>query len=548
MKVVLYTRVSTQEQAEFNTSLESQAEQLEAFSKSQGWVVFNTYTDPGFSGKDGNRPALKRMMEDAKLGCFEKILVWRLDRLARNLRVILEIEAHLREQSVGILSLRELVDTSSPIGRTVFQVLGLAAEWERESIAERTKTGRIQRFKEGKWAASTAPYGYSYNKETKTLILNVETSLIVQKIYSLYADGSSLSHIANILNSESVKPRRKDSQGWRETGIRQVLVNPIYKGMAIVNRHSHISDINKIDLTNTIQVPTIPIVSTEKWDIAQSRLAGNKQSRPMAKDDFILQGFIKCGLCGYSYRTNRTNGKRRYECRGRLKKNHLDHSPKCATHPIDAAWLEDEVWKRIIDIINDPNKLEPLLKESIDSLTRREQELETILLPVEKRLKEVADQKAKLADKWVQENLDVLKYKSMQEHLDKEESRLIALRRDTDPNKLVELETTRGMLKFWQSQVESMEWNAEEDVPDKRVMVRSVDKPHQNVLSLIGFGDKDLSQTMHFPATQRELLDKLQVKLVVFEDRIEVNAVFPIEAIKYQKCTLPFAKGRPNIK
>ena len=125
IRVAIYTRVSSQEQAEKGTSLESQAEQLESFCKGQKWEIFNHYTDPGFSGKDDKRPGLESLRRDAKAGYFEKVIVWRLDRLARNLRLILGIEAELREQDVAVFSMKEMVDTSTSIGRRFFRYWGL---------------------------------------------------------------------------------------------------------------------------------------------------------------------------------------------------------------------------------------------------------------------------------------------------------------------------------------------------------------------------------------------------------------------------------------
>jgi nitrogen regulatory protein PII len=78
----------------------------------------------------------------------------------------------------------------------------------------------------------------------------------------------------------------------------------------------------------------------------------------------------------------------------------------------------------------------------------------------------------------------------------------------------------------------------DENIENDQVMMRSMDKPHTTVLKILGFGDKELSQIMHFPATKCELLDKLKVRLVVFEDRIEVKAVFPVGAIGYQSAFL----------
>jgi len=92
------------------------------------------------------------------------------------------------------------------------------------------------------------------------------------------------------------------------------------------------------------------------------------------------------------------------------------------------------------------------------------------------------------------------------------------------------------MLRFWNRQLQSMAWNLEtEDVK----MVRTVDKPHHNVLKLLDLNSVDMTEVFRFPSTKRELLDKLQVRVVIFSDRVEINAVFPIAPIVYQKCTSP---------
>jgi site-specific DNA recombinase len=469
--------------------------------------------------------------------------VWRLDRLARNQRLILELEAEFREQDISLFSIKEMVDTQTSIGRTVFQVLGLTAEWERESIITRTTTGRLQRLKEGHWATGPVPFGYDYNRDTKNLVINENEAKIIRMIYDLYASGKSLSSITDQLNKELIRPRSKTGKGWYATGIRQVLINPAYKGEAIVNRHSHIGNISKVDMSKAIKMAIPPIVSQEKWDIAQSRLVNNKSSKATEDGVFTLQGLIKCGLCGRSYRTERNKNHRYYICRGELKQTHLDGSPRCKNRNIRAKNLEQAVWKRVIDVINDPNKLKPMLIEAIDKLKERESALEARLLPIEQHLKEIAERKARLVDKFVIENMDTEKYKVAQQNLEKEEARFLSLRRDVDPNQLAELESTRALLKFWQRQVNSMAWNTEKANEDEILMDRVVDKPHTRILQMLGLGYSELSEEMQFPLTQRELFDKLQIRLVVFSDKIEVKALFSMPDILNQECTVAGIKG-----
>jgi len=123
------------------------------------------------------------------------------------------------------------------------------------------------------------------------------------------------------------------------------------------------------------------------------------------------------------------------------------------------------------------------------------------------------------------------KFKELKESLDKEEERIRAIKAGIDSAQIAELESTRGVLSFWENQIRAMAWNTENE---DGTMARLVDKPHQVALKIIGFEDRALSEIMNFPASKREMLDKLQVKLAVFNDKIEVNCLFPVEPINIQ--------------
>ena len=344
-----------------------------------------------------------------------------------------------------------------------------------------------------------------------------------------------MAEIANRLNSDKIPTRRGNGKGWMNNSVRDVLWNPAYKGKLVVNIHKgqrrkkgrFFHDIPKDAIT--IDVPAI--VSKKTWDITQERRNNNKHMQPPKNGHWLLQGLITCGLCGYSLRVQPSRGKRHYTCRGRLKYAHVDGSPRCRLPRIDANWLENEVWFRIENIINDPNKLEVLVAETIENLRIREIDLAERIMPINNRLAEIAEQKAKLADDWVQANLDSTKFKELQSQLEKEESRLLAIRSEHDPAQIEELEYTRHMLNYWQGQLQALNWDTETEDGQK---VRVVEKPHKAALRIIGVDNEKLSEVMFFPTTKRQILDKLQVRLVVFEDRVEINSVFPIQPIDCQ--------------
>ena len=97
-----------------------------------------------------------------------------------------------------------------------------------------------------------------------------------------------------------------------------MLLNPMYKGTLIVNRNTHISDINKVDLTKAIRINVPALVDEQVWQIAQDRLRNNKHNRPKTQGDYLLQGMITCGKCGLAYRAERVHGTKYYLCHGRI--------------------------------------------------------------------------------------------------------------------------------------------------------------------------------------------------------------------------------------
>ncbi|MBA7713840.1 hypothetical protein ES703_122850 [subsurface metagenome] len=284
VRVAVYARVSTQEQAVEGTSLEYQSKQLKKYCESQGWEIFLTYVDAGYTGKNDDRPGLKRLLADAKLNLFEKVVVHKLDRLSRNLRLLLELEERLKECGAALFSIKESIDTSFAIGRTVFQVLGLVSEWERDNIVERTKAGKLQRYQEGCWAGGRHPYGYDYDKDTKKLVINKGQAAVVKRIFQLYSNGKSMNYIADLLNGEKVPPQSIKSKGWRPSSIRNIIASPTYIGTQYVNHRIHISQLMDKIPKDAIKIKVPRIVSNAVWQSANDHRKHNRHLQPQRRE------------------------------------------------------------------------------------------------------------------------------------------------------------------------------------------------------------------------------------------------------------------------
>jgi DNA invertase Pin-like site-specific DNA recombinase len=138
MKVALYARVSTNNQGQ---DVGMQIRDLEQFAQARGWQIVGTYVDSGVSGTKDSRPELNKLMQDASKRRFDVVAVWRFDRFARSTSHLLRALEQFRALGIDFVSLGENVDTTTPMGKMVFTVLGAVAELERSLIVERVKAG-----------------------------------------------------------------------------------------------------------------------------------------------------------------------------------------------------------------------------------------------------------------------------------------------------------------------------------------------------------------------------------------------------------------------
>ncbi|WP_028316596.1 recombinase family protein [Desulfatibacillum aliphaticivorans] len=135
--VAIYARVSTDKQ-----TVDAQLEELQKYAKRRSWTLYQVFTDQGFSGANTKRPAFQKMLEDAHRKRFDVLLVWKLDRLSRSLKDLVDTLDKLNSCGIGFVSFSDPgLDTLSPTGRLTFQIIGAMAEFERALMSERVKSG-----------------------------------------------------------------------------------------------------------------------------------------------------------------------------------------------------------------------------------------------------------------------------------------------------------------------------------------------------------------------------------------------------------------------
>jgi len=144
-RAVLYCRVSTLDQ-----NPETQLFDLRQFAVQRGLKIVGEYTDHGFSGAKARRPELDRMMEDARRHRFDVLMVWSIDRLARNTKHLLQVLDELNGRGIQFVSQREAIDTEGPLGRAIVVIVSAMAELERCIIIERVRAGMRRAKSEGR--------------------------------------------------------------------------------------------------------------------------------------------------------------------------------------------------------------------------------------------------------------------------------------------------------------------------------------------------------------------------------------------------------------
>jgi site-specific DNA recombinase len=225
MKAAGYIRVSTADQAREGYSLPAQEQAIRSYCEAQGWELTGVYSDAGRSGKSlRGREALTRLLDDAKAGSLQRIIFLKLDRLARNLKDLLQICDTLEASEVGIVAIQESIDTGTATGRMIRSILGAVSEFEREAIVERVKTGIAEMARQGKLLGKV-PLGYRRNGGGE-VALDEEIAPLVREMFEQYATGS----VSTWDLSRWARTRGLDLDRF---GVHRLLTLPAYAGKVL---------------------------------------------------------------------------------------------------------------------------------------------------------------------------------------------------------------------------------------------------------------------------------------------------------------------------
>ncbi len=378
-KAAVYCRVSSEVQQERQT-IESQVEFAQKYCDLNSIAITKIYRDDGITGTLPlqDRPAGAELLADAKDGQFQLVLIFKLDRLGRSTRVILNAVHDLDAMDIKVRSMTEPFDTSNASGRFLLTILAGVADLERSNILQRMDLGATRAAKEGKWLGGIVPYGYIKNdagylepNETKIPGTDMSEVDVVRMMYHMCADeGASTLKISDHLNALGIPPawvahnlggkRRNNTSGmWGPSRILRILRASTYKGIHEYGKRSQ-----RGRETISRQVPVI--IDTETWEKAQVVLKRNKiDAMKNAKNQYLLKSIIKCELCGSTYRGNAPSKSCKdgyYSCGGRANYRRMNRE-KCQGMSINMKWLDNFVWFNCMRYINNPQ----LVVDSIEA-------------------------------------------------------------------------------------------------------------------------------------------------------------------------------------
>lgn len=335
MNVGLYARVSTDEQAKEGYSINAQCKKLQQYAELNDWTGV-LYVDDGYSAKDLKRPQAMKLFNDIQEKKIDTVVVYKLDRLTRNVKNLYELMDLFDKSNCKLISLTESLDTSSASGRFFITMLGAMAQWERETIGERTFVGMKEAIKAGK-VNGRAPFGY--RKVDGEFIIHEPEAEIVRKIFNKYNSGIGVEKIIKDLQKERLIPL---DDSWVSTKLLRILENRAYIGEFVVNFRDGETTVNKGIFP--------PIISDELFNSANEIRQQKKRLHPRAKGNArLFSGVLTCNACGGDIYGGNPQGLR-YQCKNRFR------LIKCSCGTFNEEELEKEFLKHVrvvLDSLND---------------------------------------------------------------------------------------------------------------------------------------------------------------------------------------------------
>ena len=362
MKAVIYARFSSDRQRE--ESIEGQLRECEEYAERNGITVLGSYIDRALSAKTDNRPDFQRMIKDSAKGLFDVVLVWKLDRFARNRYDSAHYKAILKKNGVKVVSAKEAIAEDST-GILLESLLEGYAEFYSVELSEKIHRGQKENALKGLSNGGRIPLGYVL-AEDKRLEIDPLTAPLVVEIFTRYAEGETVRAIVDSFNERGLRTRR--NQPFNMNSFDRILKNRKYIG-----------EYRYQDVTIPDGVPAI--VPLELFDRVQAKMARNKRAPAASKanETYLLSTKLFCGKCGRlmvgESGTSRTGKKHHYYKCGSVKRK-----MGCDKKAVKKGWIEELIITKTMEMVHNDKALDRLADTLVDF-----QQQENTDIPVLKR-------------------------------------------------------------------------------------------------------------------------------------------------------------------
>ena len=301
----LYVRVSTGYQID-KDSLPFQKKELKNYCVHVLHIPpdeIEIYEDAGKSGKNTDRPAFQRMMKKVKAGSVARVVVYKIDRISRNLVDFSLMYDTFKDNRTTFISLNEQFDTSSAIGEAVLKIILVFAELERKLTSERVTGVMIGRAQECKWNGARVPYGWAWDEANEKPVHDPKEAEIVKRIYEMYDESHSTSVVRDYLNNNDIPTKRGGY--WTTKTVGDILHNPINRGDYRYNYRQSARGKKKPE-EEVVYIKDVfpPIVSGELFDRVEKQMSANYTARHLngsthkRRYAHVFAGLLVCCDCG----------------------------------------------------------------------------------------------------------------------------------------------------------------------------------------------------------------------------------------------------------
>jgi len=423
MTAVIYARYSSDNQRE--ESIEGQIRECTAYAEKNGITIVKHYIDRAVSAKTDNRPEFQQMIKDSDKKLFDIVLVWKLDRFARNRYDSARYKTQLKKNGVKLMSATEII-SEGPEGIILESVLEGYAEYYSADLSEKVIRGMTENALKGKFTGGAIPFGYIINADHRFEI-DPLTAPFVAETFQRYNDGQTMREIRDWLNEKGVKNQRGGLMTFNT--IQHML-----------NNRRYIGELKYRDVLIPDAIPSI--VSAELFNDVQEKIAKNKKApaRRKAEDDYLLTTKLFCGYCGAlmfgESGTSRTGEVHRYYKCATAKKH-----KGCKKKTVRKQWLEDLVVNQTMQLVKDDAAMESIIAKVMNL-----QNKENTNIPLyEKQLRD--------AESGIQNMLNAIQAgiltSSTKERLEQLEETKRELEARIAEEKLAKPKVTEEFIRFW---------------------------------------------------------------------------------------------------